>query len=190
MFAYKNTYYLYIENTQILNLNIIKIRNKFTIIYRNTAKREKIAKLIKFRLQCKQKGIKFFVANDVKLLIILKADGLYLSAFNKLFMNRYKIVNNYDLIGSAHNFKEIYQKRKQGCKVIVLSRLFKTEYKHKKTFLGIIKFNFITRLSNVELIPLGGIKMQNLNCLKIVNSQSLAILSEVKKKPPISRRLF
>ncbi len=63
MFAYKNTYYLYIENTQILNLNIIKIRNKFTVIYRNTAKAEKLEKLIKFRLKCRQKGIKFFVAN-------------------------------------------------------------------------------------------------------------------------------
>ena len=83
MFAYKNNYYLYIENTQILDLNLIKIRNKFIIIYRNIHKKEELNQLFKFRLKCKQKGIKFFIANDIKLSMRIKADGLYLSAFNK-----------------------------------------------------------------------------------------------------------
>ncbi|MDA9090198.1 thiamine phosphate synthase [Pelagibacteraceae bacterium] len=190
MFAYKNTYYLYIENTQILNLNIIKIRNKFTVIYRNTAKAEKLEKLIKFRLKCRQKGIKFFVANDIKLTMKIKADGLYLSAFNKSFIGRYRNFGNLDLIGSAHNYKEIQYKKKQGCSKIVLSRLFKTDYKKKRDFMGIIKFNITKKLSSIELIPLGGIRISNLNYLKIVNSRALAILSEIKKKPAIISRLF
>jgi len=42
-----------------------------------------------------------------------------------------------------------------------------------------------------ELIPLGGIKYTNLNKLKLVRSDSFAILSEIKKKPAkIINRLF
>jgi len=190
MFAYKNNYYLYIENTQILNLNLIKIRNKFTIIYRNIGKKEELQQLVRFRLKCKQKGIKFFIANDIKLTINIKADGLYLSAFNKSLIGRYRIINNLDLIGSAHNYREIQYKKMQGCSKIVLSRLFKTDYKNKSSFMGVIKFNITQKLSSIELIPLGGIKMNNLNCLKIVNSNALAILSEIKKKPAITSRLF
>ena len=190
MFTYKNNYYLYIENTQILDLNLIKIRNKFIIIYRNIRKKEDLKQLIKFRLKCKQKGIKFFIANDIKLSMRIKADGLYLSAFNKSFMAKYKCFGKLDLIGSAHNHKEILYKKKQGCTKIVLSRLFQTDYKNKTDFMGVIKFNITKKLSSIELIPLGGIRINNLNRLKIVNSGALAILSDLKKKPASNSRLF
>ena len=41
-----------------------------------------------------------------------------------------------------------------------------------------------------KLIPLGGIKLINLNKVKLVKSEGVAIMSEVKKKPAISSRLF
>ena len=66
MFAFKDNYYLYIENTQILNLSLFKNKKKFIIIYRNVGKKENVHELIKFRLRCKQKNIKFFIANDIK----------------------------------------------------------------------------------------------------------------------------
>ena len=56
--------------------------------------------------------------------------------------------------------------------------------------MGIIKFNINIKLFSIELIPLGGIRISNINYLKIVNSESLAILSEIKKKPAITSRLF
>ena len=89
----------------------------------------------------------------------IKADGLYISAFNK------NIYMNIKLIGSAHNFKEINQKIRQRCKTIILSRLFKTNYKEKKDFYGILKFNLINQKYNLNLIPLGGIN--NYNLLKL-----------------------
>ena len=56
-------------------------------------------------------------------------------------------------------------------------------------FLGVIKFNKYL-INNKDLIPLGGINSNNLNKLKQLNCQSIAILSEIKKKPAIIRRLF
>ena len=55
-------------------------------------------------------------------------------------------------------------------------------YDSKAPYLGVIKFNTFARMSN-RIIPLGGIKADNLNQLKNVFSEGLALLSEVKKKP-------
>ena len=59
-----------------------------------------------------QNQFKFYVANDIKLALSLKADGIYLSSYNKdlKFLNYKK--KNFDIIGSAHNFKEISAKIK------------------------------------------------------------------------------
>ena len=95
-----------------------------------------------------------------------------------------------DLIGSAHNFKEINEKQKQGCRTIILSRLFRTSYKNKESFLGNIRFNLIIKKYKTKIIALGGINKFNLIKLNLVFSDGLAILSAVKKKPVIANRLF
>lgn len=186
MFIIKNNYYLYIENTKVLNLNRIKRNKKISIIYRNNGAKENIEIIRKFKRQCTHKGFKFYVSNDLKLLKYCKADGLYVSSYNK----KIYLEKNLKLIGSAHSFKEINEKLKQGCKDIFLSRLFKTSYKNKATFLGVVKFNLIANKYNLKFIALGGIKDSNLNKLNIVKTKGLALLSEIKKKPAISSRLF
>ena len=190
MFISKNNYYLYIENTKTLNLSLIKKRNKFIIIYRNNSKHESINQLKIFRNECKKRSIKFYIANNLSTAIKCKADGLYISSYNKKNYNIPSINSYLKIIGSAHNVKEIYEKKKQGCEAIILSRLFRTNYPNKNSYLGIVKFNLTNVSFNEKLIPLGGIKHKNLNSLKLVKTNSFAILSEVKKKPAIIRRLF
>ena len=168
----------------MINLNLFLNTKKISIIYRNNKNSECIKKIIRFAKICRRKKIKLFVANDYKLARICKADGLYLSAYNK------KIYKNFNTIGSAHNYSEINQKIKQGCKKIIFSRLFKTTYANKNSFYGIIKFNLIIKNSNFNLIPLGGIRNSNLLKLNLLNSDSFAIYSEIKKKPVIANRLF
>jgi thiamine monophosphate synthase len=186
MFIIKSNYYLYIENTKNINLTFIKKSKKFCIIYRNFGVQEKREDVIKFRKQCAKKKFKFYVANNFKLFKRCKADGLYLSAFNKkIYLNK-----NLDLIGSSHSHREINEKIKQGCKTIFLSRLFKTSYKNKKNYLGVVKFNLIVRNYKTKIVPLGGIKYSNLNKINLLNTTGLGLLSEIKKKPVISNRLF
>ena len=96
----------------------------------------------------------------------------------------------FQIIGSAHNFKEISIKIKQGCNFILLSKLFLVDYDKTAPHLGVLKFNGFLRFSK-KLIPLGGIKGHNLNHLNNVSSEGFAVLSEVKKKPAnIINRLF
>ena len=46
------------------------------------------------------------------------------------------------------------------------------------------------KYNKIVISPGPGNPNQAGNCLKIVNSESLAILSEIKKKPAITSRLF
>ena len=191
MLVLKKNYYLFVDNTREFNLNLIKIRNKFNIIYRNPTTKENIENLINFRKKCKKNGVEFYVSNDTKLLTKLKADGLYISAYNRnLLLNIYS-KKGFKIIGSAHNQREIDLKIKQGCEAIIYSRLFRTNYPYKKGHLGMQKFNIISLRSRKELIPLGGINEKNLCKMKSVKSSSFACLSAIKKKPAkIINRLF
>ena len=189
MMLSKKKYYLIIENTKDINLNKIKKNNKFNIIYRNLKKKELLFDLLKFRNLCKLKRIGLFIANDYKLAILLKSDGVYISAYNKSFYSLTLKKLNFEIIGSAHNNYDINHKIKQGCSRIIISKLFKVNYDPHSKFLGVCKFNNLLKL-NKNLIPLGGIKMNNLNMLKIIKAKSFVIMSELKKKPAIIRRLF
>ena len=180
MFTFKKKYFFIIESIKDIDLKNIKNFGKYSIIYRNNSP-ENIEILKKFRLQCKIQRIPFFIANNVDLIKTLKADGLYISAYNKNLSSNY-LGKNYKIIGSAHNIKEINLKKLQGCSEIILSRLFKTTYKNKIDFLGVIKFNLLSKLINVPLTPLGGINLKNLNNLKNVNCESVALSSLVKNE--------
>ena len=176
MIIIKKKYYLYIENIKDLDIDLLKTNKKINIILRNI-KNNKIKDIIKFRKKCKNKKMKFFIANNPKFAITCKADGLYISAHNK---KKYFI--NINKIGSAHNLKEVNEKILQGCKEIIFSRLFKTNYNNKKSFFGIIKFNLLKLIFNKDIYPLGGINNKNLLKLNMINSSGFAILSAVKKK--------
>ena len=191
MFTFKNKYFLIIENIRDIDLKNIKLINRYIIIYRNTNKIENIDNLIRFRRYCRSKKIDFYISNDEKLTSDLKADGLYISAHNKNLRLAKLKKSNFKIIGSAHNIKELNIKMLQGCSSIIFSRLFEVSSPFKKGFMGVIKFNLF-RLSRKEnLVPLGGINLSNLNKLKMVQSNSFALLSAIKKKPAkLFNRLF
>jgi len=191
MLILKKKYYLFIENTREFNLNLIRIKNKFNIIYRNQTTKEKIQDIRIYRNNCKKNGINFFVANNIKLLSKINADGLYVSAHNKSLNTNTYCKKGFKIIGSAHNQRELDLKIKQGCEAIIFSRLFKTNSPNKKGYLGVQKFNILPLRSKTELVPLGGINEKSLSKLNSVLSQSFACLSAIKKKPAkFINRLF
>ena len=190
MFIVKKNYFLIIESIKDLDLKKIKKRNKFSIIYRNRKNSDNINDLLRFRKTCKLKSIRFYVANNFKLAVILKTDGIYLSSYNNSLKFLSLKNSKFTIIGSAHNLREIANKIKQGCETILMSKLFVVDYNINAPYLGIVKFNNFLKI-NKNLIPLGGIKQNNFNTLKIINAEGIALMSEIKKKPTkIISRLF
>ena len=141
--------------------------------------REKSEKLAS---DCKRKRIDLFVANSLKLQSLLKTNRFYISAWNKkYYKNLRKFNSNIEIVGSAHNVKEIKEKIDQGCSQIFLSRIFETKYRLKKGFLGVNKFNLMTRRFITNFIALGGINIKNFNQVKSLNIIGFAMSLDKKK---------
>ena len=155
--------------------NIDKQDKQTIIIYRNYSSKRLNEKLIfKIKKYCKKKGNKFYLSNDIKLANKLNLDGVYIPSFNKTTNHlAFSYKQNFNIVGSAHNLKEIKIKEKQKVNKIFLSSLFKKN----KNYLGINKFKLLSKLTTKKIIVLGGISKKNLKKLKILNQSGFAGIS-------------
>lgn len=129
---------------------------------------------MKLKKYCKKKGYKFFLSNNIKLAINLNLDGAYIPSFNRDTDHlSFSLTQNFTIIGSAHNNKEIKIKEKQGVDLLFLSSIFKKN----KNYLGINKFKLLSKLTNKKTIALGGISKKNINKLKLINCFGFAGIS-------------
>ena len=130
--------------------------------------------IIKLKQYCKKKGYKFFLSNDIKLALHLNLDGAYIPSFNSQTNHlSFSFKEKFLIIGSAHNYKEIKIKEKQGVNIIFLSSIFKKN----KNYLGINKFKLLSKLTNKKIIALGGISNLNLKKLGLLNCFGFAGIS-------------
>tara|TARA_B100000029_G_scaffold287477_1_gene281195 strand:+ start:232 stop:810 length:579 start_codon:yes stop_codon:yes gene_type:complete len=158
------------------------------IIYRNYNKSKSNGELIKIAKECKKKKYQIFVSNDAKLAIKIKADGIYIPAFNKKKQFKNLENKNFQLLGSAHNQKEIKEKILQKCKGIFLSPIF--HVKKRKNFLNIHKFNFLVNSNKAKFYALGGINEKNIQKLNLLNIKGFAGISIFKKKTGLKKAGF
>ena len=167
------TKYYFISNFDTNNIN--QQNKKTIIIYRNySSKKIDKTKILKLRNYCKKKGLKFYLSNDIKLAIKLKLDGAYIPSFNKKFDHlSYYYKKNFEIIGSAHNLKEIRLKELQKVNKIFLSSLFKKN----KNFLGINRFRHLSNLTKKNIVVLGGVSKKNIKLLKLVDCKEFAGIS-------------
>ena len=171
------------------NKNIFKNNSKnIGIIYRNYKSKKREEELNRIAKACKIKRYKLYVANNIKLAIKVKAEGVYIPAFNKTkkFLNLEK--KNIEILGSAHNQKEIKEKISQKCKAIFLSPTFYV--KKANNYLGLHKFNFLSNSNKIKMYALGGINEKNINKLKILKTHGFGAIGLFKKKPAYKRPVF
>ena len=178
----KKKFYLYFitENLDEINLDYVK-KTGAILILRNPDKFNR-NDLKKFNYKCTSRNIGLFVPNNVKILLSLRSNKFYISAYNKKQYKHLKKINpKIEIIGSAHNVAEINEKIQQGCDYIVLSRIFETSNKYKTGNLGTLKFNLLTRNFSRKFIALGGINEKNFRKIKILNVHGCALLKDKKK---------
>ena len=155
--------------------NIDKQDKLTTIIYRKySASKADENLILKIKRYCKKKSIKFYLSNNIELAIKLNLDGAYIPSFNKSLKHlSFSLKKNFEIVGSAHNIKEIRTKEIQNVSKIFLSSLFKKN----KNYLGINKFKLLSQLTRKKVIVLGGISEENLKKLKILNLFEFAGIS-------------
>jgi len=157
------------------------------VIYRNYNKVDK-KELVKIAKGCKRKRFPLYIANNQKLALKIKADGVYIPSFNKnqrFFNFESKKIR---ILGSAHNQREIHNKISQSCSVIFLAPIFYV--KKRNYFLDIHRFNFLTHINKISFIALGGVDEKNISRLKLLNAKGLGSISLLKKKPAYKRPVF
>ena len=117
---------------------------------------------------------KFYLSNNIKLALKLKLDGVYIPSFNKNFNHlNYSIHKGFQIIGSAHNIKEIRLKEIQKVNKIFISSIFKKN----KNYLGINRFRMIEKYTKCKIVALGGISKKNEKYLNLINSEEFAGIS-------------
>ena len=95
-------------------------------------------------------------------------------SFNKNLNHlSFSLKKKFQIIGSAHNLKEIKIKEDQKVEKIFLSSLFKKN----KNFLGINKFKLLSKLTKKKIIVLGGISKSNIKKLQLLNISGFAGIS-------------
>ena len=169
---FKNKYYFINK----LDTKYLNKQNKNTVIIYRNYHSKKIDKqvILKIKNLCKKKGHKFFLSNDIKLAINLDLDGAYIPSFNNSLRHlNFSFKKKFELVGSAHNIKQIRNKELQKVSKIFLSSIFKLN----ENFLGINKFKLISKLTKKDVVVLGGITKKNIKLIKLVDCKEFAGIS-------------
>ena len=155
--------------------NIDKQDKQTTVVYRNYNSKIMDENLIlKIKKHCKMRNVKFYLSNNIRLAIKLDLDGAYIPSFNKSTKHlAFSLKKKFNIIGSAHNIKEIKIKEMQNVSSIFISSLFKKN----KNYLGINKFKLVSSLTKKKVIALGGVSKKNLNKLKLLKNKEFAGIS-------------
>ena len=169
---FKNKYYFINK----LDTKYLNKQNKNTVIIYRNYHSKKIDKqvILKIKNLCKKKGHKFFLSNDIKLAINLDLDGAYIPSFNNSLRHlNFSFKKKFELVGSAHNIKQIRNKELQKVSKIFLSSIFKLN----ENFLGINKFKLISKLTKKDIVVLGGITKKNIKLIKLSGYNEFAGIS-------------
>lgn len=155
------------------------LRNGTSLIYRNYNTKYKESLIYEIKRFCKSKHIKFYLSNNIDLAVKYRLDGIYVPSFDKK-LNVFKAkIKGLEILGSAHNIKEINEKRRQCVNLVFLTPVFKVN--KSKSYLDIIKFNNLSKLNNYSSVALGGINSKNINKIKILNCLGFGSISYIKE---------
>lgn len=175
--------YILVQNLNENNIKNIKKLTNIKIIYNNEEFNDiTLKECEKIKHFCRINKIQFYIINNYKIAIKMKADGIFLSAHNKRVNFNDFIKNKLKIIGSAHNQMEYYFKKKQKCQTIILSPLFFNQKYSKNRILGTTKFNLISLRWITNLCAMGGINLENIKQVNLTKAKSVAFQRLVEKK--------
>jgi len=170
----KLDYYIFVEELNeriiknIINLKRQKLRINIIILDKNSLIISKIAK---------KERIPFFFTDNKKYAIKHKAHGILLTNKDRVQKNNIKITTRLEVIGSAHNQREYYIKKKQNCTTIMLSPIFYNKKYSSNKILYVPRFNLISLNWKTNICALGGISSKNIRLINLTKSKSVCVKS-------------
>lgn len=168
--------------------NLLRYKDKSIIIYNENYDHKNIISkinLINLRKFCKNKNIKFYIVNNIKLAFKYAADGLIITSKNtrQIYNFNKKII----IIGIVHNQREYYQKKLQKCDYIFFSPIFLNGKYSINKILGTLKFNLISLNWKIKILALGGINEKNFKKIRLTRSSGIGAINFFSKKKPVTQ---
>ena len=161
----------------------------FQLRLKKESNKNKIIIGIKIQKLCKKYKVKYIINDDPFLAKNLNADGCHLGQSDTNILLARKILKKHIIGITCHNSKKLIRKAvKNKANYIALGAFFSTKTKRVKYKASLKILNWAKKTTNIPIVAIGGIKMDNYKKLLLNKANFLAISGYVwnnKKYKPI-----
>ena len=143
----------------------------------------------KIRKICNRYKVKFIINDDPILAKETNADGCHLGQKDMDIVNARKILKNKIIGVTCHNSLNLAKKAiKNDANYIALGAFYSSKTKKTKYKANIKTLNLVKKITNIPIVTIGGIKLNNYKKLLLNNANFLAISGYIwnnKKYKPL-----
>ena len=179
-----NSFYNQLE--QIYKLKKVAF---FQLRLKKENKKNKLIIGKKIQKLCKKYKVKYIINDDPLLAKEINADGCHLGQTDMNIVLARKVLKKHIIGITCHNSKKLIKKAiKNKASYIALGAFFSTKTKRAKYKASIEVLNWAKKTTNIPIVAIGGIKLNNYKKLLLNKANFLAISSYIwnnKKYKPI-----
>jgi len=179
-----NSFYNQLE--QIYKLKKVAF---FQLRLKKENKKNKLIIGKKIQKLCKKYKVKYIINDDPLLAKEINADGCHLGQTDMNIVLAKKVLKKHIIGITCHNSKKLIKKAiKSKASYIALGAFFSTKTKRAKYKTSIKVLNWAKKTTNIPIVAIGGIKLNNYKKLLLNKANFLAISSYIwnnKKYKPI-----
>ena len=179
-----NSFYNQLE--QIYKLKKVAF---FQLRLKKESKKNKLIIGKKIQKLCKKYKVKYIINDDPLLAKEINADGCHLGQTDMNIVLARKVLKKHIIGITCHNSKKLIKKAiKNKASYIALGAFFSTKTKRAKYKTSIKVLNWAKKTTNIPIVAIGGIKLNNYKKLLLNKANFLAISSYIwnnKKYKPI-----
>ena len=161
----------------------------FQLRLKKESKKNKLIIGKKIQKLCKKYKVKYIINDDPLLAKEINADGCHLGQTDMNIVLARKVLKKHIIGITCHNSKKLIKKAvKNKANYIALGAFFSTKTKRAKYKASIKVLNWAKKTTNIPIVAIGGIKLNNYKKLLLNKANFLAISSYIwnnKKYKPI-----
>ena len=173
-------FYKCIEDAIKAGVTMVQLREK------NALGKEFLEKAIKLREITKKYGVKFIINDRVDIALLCDADGVHVGQSDIGAKEVRKLIGEDKIIGvSARNIDEAIRAESDNADYIGVGAMFNTSTKMDAK---VVSFEMVKKIKNkvdIPMVLIGGISLENIEDLKVLNSDGYAIVSAILKSEDI-----
>ena len=174
---------------QLIQIYKLKKVAFFQIRLKKESKKNKLIIGKKIQKLCKKYKVKYIINDDPLLAKEINADGCHLGQTDMDIVLARKVLKRHIIGITCHNSKKLIKKAiKNKASYIALGAFFSSKTKRAKYKASIKVLNWAKKTTNIPIVAIGGIKLNNYKKLLLNKANFLAISSYIwnnKKYKPI-----